>query len=109
MFNLLLPEGYPKNIGIGEALINALIGFAVVFLGISILVGVIYLVGFIMKGTKSKKQKKTEVKVQEPVSVVPASDETDEETVAVIMATIMAYYEKENRKCDFVVKRIKKI
>ena len=33
----------------------------------------------------------------------------DEETVAVITATIMAYYEQVNPKCEFVVRRIKRI
>ena len=37
------------------------------------------------------------------------SDEITEETVAIITAAIMAYYEKNNPKCEFTVKRIKRI
>lgn len=41
----------------------------------------------------------------------PASDanELDEETVAVITAAIMAYYQNSNPKCEFTIKRIKRI
>ena len=37
------------------------------------------------------------------------TDELSEETVAVITAAIMAYYQKTNPKCEFTVKRIKRI
>ena len=46
------------------------------------------------------------------VECVPApvqTEEIDEETVAVIMAALMAYYEKNNPKCAFTVKRIKRV
>jgi methionyl-tRNA synthetase len=36
-------------------------------------------------------------------------NEVDEETVAIITAAIMAYYQKNNPKCEFTVRRIKKI
>ena len=36
-------------------------------------------------------------------------DAVSEETIAVITAAIMAYYEKNNPKCEVTVKRIKKI
>ena len=109
--NLLVEAGYPKDIGIGEAAINAVIGFLVVFAGILLLVGIVALVGKIMQGTV--KGEKAPVKKVAPVPQKPQkaveSDEISEETVAVITAAIMAYYESQGSKCEFRVRRIKKI
>ena len=109
--NLLIESGYPKKIGLGEAAIDAVIGYMVVFVGIALLVAIVALVGKVM--SKSVPVKKTEAPqkpVQAPAAVKQeVSDELSEETVAVITAAIMAYYERENRKCEFTVKRIKRI
>ena len=106
-------NGYPKHIGIGEAAIDALLGFLVVFIGIALLVGIIWLVGYIMRKVSGKAPQKAEKK-QKPAVVpketpVKESDGLSEEEVAVITAAIMAYYAKEKPKCEFTVKRIKRI
>jgi hypothetical protein len=36
-------------------------------------------------------------------------EELSDEVVAVITAAIAAYYQKENKKCEFTVKRIKRV
>ena len=114
LLNLLtsaLPEGYQK-VGVGEAALFALIGFLVVFAGIAFLVLVVWLVGQLMakaKGVTSFKKKKPIVEKIEPNSVANPSEEVDEETVAVIMAALTAYYETNCPKCEFTVKRIKRI
>jgi Na+-transporting methylmalonyl-CoA/oxaloacetate decarboxylase gamma subunit len=111
----------------GEAALYALIGFAVVFVGIVIIIAVIWLVGFIMRKTdnlafltnwknnKSKKQsdKSNEV-LAKPDNNIVNTDQNDipDEVKAAIVAAIMAYYEQEqaqSQKCQFVVKRIKRI
>ncbi len=108
-----VPEG-GKVVGIPEALLYALVGFAVVFAGIAFLIVVVWLVGKLL-GTKSdsiKPQEKPAVKKETaPVqSIQPTqSDEIDEETVAVIMAALTAYYQSNNPKCEFTLKRIKRI
>ncbi len=117
-----LPEGYQK-IGVGEALVDALLGFIVVFIGIAFLIGVIWLVGFCMRkatgtgdGAKGAtppvtEKEKAGTKPDQAV-VLPAAgaeEELSEETVAVITAALMAYYAKETPKCEFTVKRIRKI
>lgn len=106
-------NGYPKHIGIGEAAIDALLGFLVVFIGIALLVGIIWLVGYIMRKVSGKAPQKAEKK-QKPAVVpketpVKESDGLSEEEVVVITAAIMAYYAKEKPKCEFTVKRIKRI
>lgn len=105
-----LPAGY-QDIDVGDAAIDALIGFLVVFAGIAFLIFVVWLVGRIMVGsnTRRKEQKPALIEKQETAPIVEEEDSVDEETVAAIMAVLMAYYEKNNPKCEFTVKRIKRI
>ena len=117
MFNLLAVseqlklEGYPKdNVPLTEAGLYALLGFLIVFMGIAFLVGVVWLVGkFLTKGATVKKS--NEPKKEEVVQSAPPvenEEEISEEVVAVITAAIMAYYESNNLKCEFTVRRIKR-
>ena len=109
--NASLPDGYQK-IGVDLAALYALIGYLVVFAGIAFLIFVVWLVGRIMTGMKtSDAPKKAPDAVKETVSpsIEKQSDEVDEETMAVIMAALMAYYENNYPKCEFTVKRIKRI
>ena len=113
LMNLLskaLPEG-GRYASLGEAAIYALIGFAVVFLGISFLILVVWLVGKVMdKATKKTTDKKVATKQAETKQeVAPVSDELTDETIAVIMAALTAYYQQNNSKCEFTVKRIKRL
>ena len=110
----LAQQGYPKEIGIGEAAIYPLLGFVVVFVGIAFLIFVVWLVGKIMTATGGKtkeapKQEKAEVAPALPVQATTDGEELSEETIAVITAAIMAYYTQQNKKCEFTVKRIKRI
>ncbi len=96
-----------RSVPISEAALLALLGFLTVFLGIAFLILIVWLVGKIMvRATKPKVVKQVEA----PAAPIEASvDEVSEETVAVITAAIMAYYERTNRKCEFTVKRIKRL
>ncbi len=65
-----LPVGY-KKIGIGEAALDALLGFIVVFIGIAFLVGLLWLIGFAVRKDKPvrprrKKRKKRRKKSKSP-------------------------------------------
>ena len=113
MFNLLtntLPEG-GRMVEVPEALLYALIGFLVVFAGIALLIAVVWAVGKVMSAINPTAQpKKVEVKPkQTQVAPVVIENDVDEETVAVITAALMAYYQKTNPQCGFTVKRIKRI
>ena len=109
-----LPEGGVQATLL-EAVLYALMGYLVVFAGIAFLILVVWLVGKLMTktgGVKLRKGKKTVVEnTPLPVAeVLPEqSEEVDEETVAVIMAALTAYYEKNDPKCEFTIKRIKKV
>ena len=109
----LADKGYPKFIGLPEASLYALLGFLVVFLGISFLILIVWAVGKFMQkdAPVAKKAAPAPVKKEKvEVSAPPAQEDVvSEETIAVITAAIMAYYEKNNPKCEFTVRRIKKI
>lgn len=106
-----LPEGYQK-VSIGTSALYALIGYAVVFAGIAFLIFIVWLVGKIVSKPKAMpKQAASDDKValDVPMQSVSAEDEFDEETAAVIMAALMAYYETNYPKCEFTIKRIKRV
>ena len=98
---------------IPEAAIYAALGFSIVFLGIAFLILVVWLVGKAMeKSVRKPKEKNTapiEEKTAKSLAVADATEEISEETVAVITAAIMAYYQQTKPKCEFTVKRIKRI
>ncbi|MCH5148809.1 MAG: OadG family protein [Clostridiales bacterium] len=109
--SLLNQEG---SLELGEACLYALIGFAVVFAGIVIIILIIWLIGLLMRKTDNlaflnkigKKRKKVKEQVIE--DRIP-EEEISPEVRAAIVAAIMAYYTAEKPKCEFKVKRIKKI
>ena len=101
-----------------EVGLYGLIGYAVVFLGIAFLIFIVWAVGKLLakandktastaKKTTVEEKKDTANTTAEPIVV--QSDEVSEETLAVITAAIMAYYEKNNPKCEFTLKRIKRM
>lgn len=99
----------------GEALVYALIGFLVVFFGIVIIIFIIWFIGFILRKTNNleflskigKKKKKTDETVD--AGVENYSDEVPDEVKAAIIAAIMTYYSEQKPKCEFRVRRIKRI
>ena len=109
LFNLLADAYRPVEIG--EATLYALIGYLIVFIGITFLILVVWLVGKFMSPAKqaAKPVQKAAAKAEPVVSTVAATDGIDEETLAVITAALMAYYQSNNPKCEFTVKRIKRI
>jgi sodium pump decarboxylase gamma subunit len=108
MLNSLL-----ANVSISEAAIYAVLGFAIVFGGIAFLILVVWLVGKVMvKSTAKPVEKKEKPSSQAATNTLAATETTEEiseETVAVITAAIMAYYQQTQPKCEFTVKRIKRI
>lgn len=103
----------------GEAAVYALIGLAVVFVGIVTIIGIIWLVGLLMRKTNNlefltkKREKKDNKQVKEAQSAKGRSegnsDDIPDEVKVAIMAAIMAYYEEREEKCQFTVKRIKRL
>lgn len=102
----------------GEAALYALIGFVVVFVGIALIILIIWLVGLIMRKTNNlefltkKREKKPKTKKGQTAvnqSDAVADEEIPDEVKAAIIAAIMAYYEEQAPKCEFTVKAIKRI
>ena len=74
MYNLLAAADKTRVVGIGEAALYALLGFAVVFLGIAFLILVVWAVGKVMTAT-AKKPKTAKTKA---VEETPAETEVTE-------------------------------
>ena len=112
-------DGNPSNYyfnNAGEPFIYALIGFLIVFLGIVIIITIIWLIGLLMRKTNNleflfkKDNKKKPEPVKEETNEVSATDgEVPDEIKVAIMAALMAYYSEEKPECEFKVKRIKRI
>lgn len=98
----------------GKAVIQGVIGFIIVFLGIIVLIAILSLVGFIMNKTASKGEKKTDETDFANESVEPELktnevEELPDEIKAAVIAAVMAYYKAEKPQAEFIVKRIKRI
>ncbi len=105
----LLDSWFKFNVG--EGAFYAVFGFVFVFLGIALLILFFMLLGMIMKRVNARAEKKRAPRQPAATSAeAPARDEElSPEVLAVITAAIAAYYEGEQVKCDFVVRRIKRI
>lgn len=103
------------KLGVGDAAFYAVFGFAFVFVGIVILVLLFTALGKIMKEAnkpRPPRRKSDKVTEPKPLEERPAAGNQEgvtPELIAVISAAVAAYYEGENVKCDFVVKRIRKL
>ena len=103
----------------GEPFLYALIGFLLVFVGITLIIFIVWLLGLIMRKTNNlefltKKREKTDKKQAETTQnsqseLKAESDDIPDEVKVAIMAAIMAYYEEKQEKCQFTVKRIKRL
>ena len=98
-----------RDVPVSEAALYALLGFAVVFFGIAFLIFVVWLVGKIMSSVQGKAKKAAAPNIAKQELAPVGEDEITEETVAVIMAALTAYYQTSESKCEFTVKRIKRI
>lgn len=95
-----------------DALIYALVGFFVTFLGIVIIIGVIWLAGFIIRKATAKKKAAASMEEQYAASAegAPDADGIGEAERVAIIAAIAAYYESEETAVsEFKVRRIKRL
>lgn len=114
LLSLINQEG---SLEIGEACLYALIGFLIIFLGISLIIFIIWIIGFVLRKTNnlefltriSKKKAKKSDSAKEDVAETSGGDDVPDEVKAAIIAAIMAYYSAEKPECEFKVKRIKRI
>ena len=101
------------EIGALDALIYALVGFLVTFIGIIILILFIWACGKIIKKAefigKNRRQKPEDDAAQTADLLPETSDAIGEEVRVAIIAAIAAYYAAENSTCEFKVKRIKRL
>lgn len=109
MNNLLsFAESFKANLPLG--LFMFILGMLVIFFGMTIIVLVVSVIGKIMTKSTSAPKKVEEAPIQEVSQVQVESEEIPDHVKAAIVAAITAYYFNENSsKCEFRVKKIKRI
>lgn len=107
--NNLLDSWFKFNVG--EGAFYSVFGLLFVFVGIAVLILFFMALGYVMKKLNEREKKETEAARVMPQAITPNPEEegVTPEVVAAITAALMAYYEQETVKCDFVVRRIKKL
>lgn len=88
-----------------------ILGLAIVFLGMLIIVICVSICGKLLNRKEDKPKVKEEVQVvqEEVVSDVNETNEIPTHIKAAIVAAITAYYfESQQSKCDFIVKKIRR-
>ena len=110
MFTQMFADWPKHDLGLGA--LYAVLGFVFVFLGITLLIAIIRLVGLVMEKLETRKKKGAERAVSEqkaaksdPHVAIP-EEGIPPEVVAAITAALTAYYEKEAEPCEFIVRRI---
>ena len=93
---------------LGNGIFVFLLGMAVVFLGMLIIVISVTLCGKLISKNKTQKPSPNIVEVNKEI-VNSNSEEISPQIKAAIVAVISAYYFETKSTCDFVVKKIKRI
>lgn len=109
LFNLLA-EDFRGAPDIFWGVFTFVLGLIVVFAGMAILVLVVSLVAKVMTAKAKEKETAEETETVEAVTETTVDEDGIPENVRVaIMAAVLAYYEGEGVKNEFVVKKIKKL
>lgn len=98
---------YKLEMPVGKAAIIALLGIAIVFAVLAVLVGILTVFKLVF-GKLENREKKTAEETPAFVADVSAQDDEDEIT-AVIMAALACMEEAEEAKAPFYVKSIREI
>ena len=101
------------EISVLDALIYALVGFVVTFIGIIILLFFIWASGKIIKKAEaslhSRRSEKKPCAGQQDVAGTDGAEAVKDEGRVAVIAAIAAYYADENSTCEFIVKRKKRL
>lgn len=95
---------------IQTGLITFLLGLAMVFFGICVLIFFVWLIGNLLKKNKAPKVQKP---ANQPVEIATKQEDVQDGDIpanvrVAIMAAIYAYYNQNNSQCEFIVKKIKR-
>lgn len=99
---------YKLEMPVGKAAIIALLGIAIVFAVLAVLVGILTLFKLVFGKVEAREQKKSATK-SAAVEVDSSPSDDEDEITAVIMAAIACMEETEEVKAPFRVKSIREI
>ena len=96
-----------------DGLLTFILGVFVVFFGIAVIVFFVWLFGYLFNKftNRVKKPKKADKNAQTTPTqdVVEDGSIPEHVKVAIITAVTAYYFEQNNKKCDFTVRKIKKL
>jgi sodium pump decarboxylase gamma subunit len=94
-----------------QGLYTMILGVAVVFLGIALIVLCVAIAGKFFNKPQTPKIKKLKEEKKEVIEVKAQDEQLPAHVKVAIVAAISAYYfnQEPQTKCDFVVKKIKRI
>ena len=90
-------------------LVGFLLGLAIVFLGIAVLVFIVWLAGKILAVSTAKKSEQAKAAAETVKIAAPAEvndGEIPEHVKVAITAAVYAYYAQADEKCEFTVRKI---
>lgn len=102
--NLLALEGMGHGLTV---LFTVVLGVLVIFLGMTIIITFLILMGRIFDFISNKQKK--ELKPQKEETSIVTEIGIDEKTRSAIIASIYMYYLQEDNNCEFIVRDIKKV
>lgn len=111
LVNLLASE-YNGAPDIFWGIFTFVLGMIVIFAGMAVLVLCVSLVAKVMtakSGKKEESEKADEAEAEAAVEAETSDDGIPENVKVAIIAAVLAYYEGEGVKNEFVVKKIKKL
>lgn len=94
---------------VGEGAFYAVFGLVFVFLGIVLLILILSLIGLVMRKIEEARRRRHEKKIPAAPALPDAEEGIPPEVVAAISAAVAVCLREENAKCEFVVRRIKRI
>lgn len=110
LYNLLASTATDAMSKWGWGIFTFILGMVVVFLGMALLVLLVSAVAKIFSAKKSEnKGDEDEQEEAMQTSITNADDDIPENVKAAIIAAVIAYYQGEDKKQEFVVRKIKKL
>lgn len=113
MLQNLLFGGEPFSERLSDGALMLPMGLLVIFFGMIVIISSVTIAGLFVSKASQKGNKKSSEAVVESTATQPSKSEDGEislEVKAAIIAAISAYYFAESeKKCDFVVKKIKRL
>ncbi len=97
------------KLDLGEGAFYSVFGLLFVFAGIVLLIAILTLIGLLMRKVVRRREEKQKTPALPAPPAETAEEKIPPQVLAVIAAAVAAYTSEGAAKCDFVVRRIKRL